>query len=256
MKRIALAMILVLPAVAPAASVFDGTWKVPVDSLKTAGKVDVFVLISGTYTCSSCVPEIKIKADGSDHGVRGHSYYDTVACSVTSSSSIELIEKLRGKRIHAITYSVSADAETLTGKFEDYSGKQLAAGSFTEKRVATGPRGSHAVSGSWMPEQLSDANEPPTVTYQMTPESFSMHWNGQRYVARFDGKEYPVEGDPGHMTVSVKKINDKTVEETDHRNGQVVDEMRLSAAQDGKTLTITDHDTVNERTTVYTLEKK
>jgi len=36
---------------------------------------------------------------------------------------------------------------------------------------------------------------------------------GDSYAARFDGKEYPFTGDPGVTSVSVKKIDETTIEE-------------------------------------------
>ena len=75
-----------------------------------------------------------------------------------------------------------------------------------------------------------------TVQYEMTRDHFTMHANGQSYNAKFDGKEYPVEGDPGHTVVTLKRIDDNTVVETDRRNGKIIDEIRLAAAKDGKTM--------------------
>jgi hypothetical protein len=90
----------------------------------------------------------------------------------------------------------------------------------------------------------------------MSGDHFSMEWNGQSYDAKFDGKEYPVTGDPGHTVVTLKRIDDNTVEETDRRNGKVTDEIRIAAAKDGKTIDVTDKDPVHGQTTTYTLEKQ
>ena len=64
--RIIIAALLLLPGAALAGSAFDGTWKLRPDSAKVTGKADHFQVLDGMYTCSSCVPEIKVKADGSD----------------------------------------------------------------------------------------------------------------------------------------------------------------------------------------------
>ncbi len=84
---------------------------------------------------------------------------------------------------------------------------------------------------------------------------WQMRWNGQSYDAKFDGKEYPVAGDPGNTTVSLKKIDDVTVEETDHRQGTVINQIRLSLAKDGNTITVIDQDIAHGQTVTYTLEK-
>jgi hypothetical protein len=245
-----------LPAAALATSPFDGTWKTNLDSMKVSGKPDVYLLAGGEYTCSSCVPELKVKADGADHKVSGHPYYDAAMVKVTGPASDEIVLKQGDKEFAHITESVSADGKTLTSKFTNHVGEQTITGVTTEQRVASGPAGSHPVSGSWQQDQIQANDAMRTVKYSMTPEHFTMHWNGQSYDAKFDGKEYPVTGDPGHTTVSVKRIDDNTVEETDHRQGKVVDEIRLAAAKDGKTIAVTDKDVAHGQSTTYTLDKQ
>ena len=63
-------------------------------------------------------------------------------------------------------------------------------------------------------------------------------------------------GDPGRTVVTVKRIDDNTVEETDHRQGKVVDEIRLAVAKDGRTVQVTDKDVAHGQMTTYTLEKQ
>jgi len=255
--RIVIAALLLLPGAALAGSAFDGTWKLRPDSAKVTGKADQFQILDGMYTCSSCVPQIKVKADGSDQKVEGHDYYDTVAVSVISPSTIHMVRKKAGKLAASTNYEVSTDGNTLTIKFQDYTGGQTATGTFNETRRAAGPPGSHRASGSWQPGALQDANEAVrTYAYQMTNDQFSMHWNGQSYNAKFDGKEYPVHGDPGGTTVTVKRLNDRTVDETDHRQGKVTDEIRLAAAGDGNTIEVTDNDLIHHQITTFTLEKQ
>lgn len=255
--RILVSALLLLPAAAFASSAFDGTWKGRVESVKVTGKPDVFVIADGVYTCSSCVPEIKIKADGTDQKVTGHDYYDTVAVKIVDANTIERTRKLAGKVTGSSTVTVSRDGSTLNGRFTDYTGANPATGSFTEKRVAAGPAGSHAISGSWQQGTFSNANDAlTTVSYEMSSDHFSMRANGQSYNAKFDGKEYPVQGDPGHTLVTLKRIDDNTVVETDRRNGKITDEIRLAAAKDGKTVKLTDKDVIHGQITTITLDKQ
>ena len=255
--KVAMYALLLLPAAALASSAFDGTWKTRMDSFKVSGKPDVFAIADGTYTCSSCVPEIKIKADGTDQKVTGHAYYDSIAVKVMSPTSVHITNKLAGKEISSVTYSTSANGSTLSGKFVDNSGAKTATGAFTETRVAAGPAGSHAISGSWQAGQLTDQNDVSrTVVYSMSADAFAMHWNGQSYEAKFDGKEYPVTGDPGQTSVTLKRIDGNTVVETDHRLGKVTDEIRMAAAKDGKSIDVTDKDVQHGQTVSFTLEKQ
>jgi hypothetical protein len=249
--------LLLLPAGALAASALDGTWKVRADSLKMSGKPDEFSIVNGMFTCGNCDPPIKVKADGTDQKVTGHDYYDSVAVKVVDKSTIEQTRKRAGKVTGTTTLTVSADGNTLTGKFVDYNGEKPANGSFTEKRVGPAPAGSHAASGQWMQSSLSDVNDAfSVVSYQMTSDGFSMNSNGQSYKAKFDGKQYPVEGDPGKTMVTLKKVDANTVVETDSRAGKTTDEIRIAAAKDGKSITTTDQDVIHGQTFSLTLDKQ
>jgi hypothetical protein len=256
MKTTAL-LVLLLPATALAASAFDGTWKARVDSMKVTGKADEWALANGTYTCSSCDPVLKVKADGSDQKVAGHDYYDSIAVKVVDKNTVEETRKRAGKVVNSMTMTVSADGNSVSGKFTDYNGEKPATGSFVEKRVGPGPAGSHAISGQWMQSSFGDANDAMTiVAYQMTSDGFSMNSNGQSYQAKFDGKQYPIAGDPGKTLVTLKKIDANTVLETDSRAGKVTDEVHIAAAKDGKSITLTDKDLVHGQTSTITLEKQ
>src|SRR5580693_9261124 len=97
MKRVVISALLLVPAAALAASAFDGTWKTRMDSFKVTGKPDVFQIVDGVYTCSSCVPEIKVKADGTDQKVSGQSYYDSVAVKVVDAHTVQITDRNAGK---------------------------------------------------------------------------------------------------------------------------------------------------------------
>jgi len=245
---------LLLPAAALAGTGFDGTWKTNMESLKTTGKPLVLLLAGGEYTCSSCNPPYTVKADGADHKVTGQAYFDTAKVRVTGPNSAEIVLKQGSKEIVRFSDTVSADG-TLASKVTNHMGTKTVTDELTAKRVGAAPADSHPLSGSWL-EQEHVAGDLRPVQYRMTAEGFQMRWNGQSYDAKFDGKEYPVVGDPGKTTVSLKKIDDATVEEDDHRQGNVVDEIRLALAKDGNTITVIDRDIARGQTITYTLEKQ
>ena len=254
--KILTAALLLAPGAALAGSALDGTWKTNFNSMKVMGRPDVYLLTDDAYSCSSCNPELKVKADGVEHAVTGHSYYDTAMVKILSPKSLEIVLKQGGKQFATITETVSADGTTLTEKFTNHIGAKVITGERVEKRVAAGPPGSHAVSGSWMQQHVAGNETMRTVHYEMTTDGFRMSWNGQSYDAKFDDKEYPITGDPGHTSVTLKKIDDSSVEEIDHRQGKVVDEIRLSAGKDGKTIDVMDRDMAHGQTVTYTLDKQ
>ena len=245
---------LLLPAAALADTGFDGTWKTNMESLKTTGTPYVLLLAGGEYTCSFCNPPYTVKADGADHKVTGQAYFDTAQVTVTGPRSADIVLKQGSKEIVRFSDTVSADGTRLTSKVTNQQGAQAETDEFTAKRVAAAPAGSHPLSGSWQEEQHSRGEQRP-VQYRMTTEGFQMRWNGQSYDAKFDGKEYPVAGDPG-KTVSLKKIDDSTIAETDHRQGKVVDEIRLALAKDANTIAVIDKAIALGQTITYTLERQ
>ena len=66
------------------------------------------------------------------------------------------------------------------------------------------------------------------------------------YTAKLDGKDYPVKGDPGRDAVSVKKIDDYTLEITNKKAGKVTTTIRAVYAKDGKSRTETATGTDNQ----------
>ena len=245
---------LLLPAAALSDTGFDGTWKTNMESLKTTGKPVVLLLAGGEYTCSSCNPPYTVKADGAEHRVTGQAYFDIAKVRVTGPYSADIVLKQGSKELVRFSDTVSADGTMLTSKVTNLAGVQTVTDELTAKRVAAAPADSHPLSGSWV-EQRHVGGDLRPVQYRMTAEGFEMRWNGQSYDAKFDGREYPVVG-VGKTTVSLKKIDDATVEETDHRQGKVVDEIRLALAEDGNTITVIDKDIARGQTVTYTLEKQ
>jgi hypothetical protein len=59
------------------------------------------------------------------------------------------------------------------------------------------------------------------------------------YTASYDGKDYPVTGSPDYDTVSLKRINARTVEITRKKGGKVVQTVRRVLSKDGKRFTTT-----------------
>ena len=59
------------------------------------------------------------------------------------------------------------------------------------------------------------------------------------WTGKFDGKDYPLTGDPTADTRSYKKINDSTAELTNKKDGKPILTGRIVVSADGKTRTVT-----------------
>ena len=59
------------------------------------------------------------------------------------------------------------------------------------------------------------------------------------WTGKFDGKDYPLTGDPTANTRSYKKVNDRTTELANKKDGKVVLTGRIEISADGKSRTVT-----------------
>ena len=257
MKRILL-LLLAAPALSFAGSPIDGTWVADLGSAKLPEKPDVMAFDKGWYDCKSCIPAIHVKADGTDQPVTGHAYYDTIAVQVPDAKTVVVTAKKAGKLMYVDTNMLAADGASMTDSFEDHTESAPITGKAMAVRVAAGPAGAHALSGSWRTTQITNMTQNAlTDTVHVTDKGMSLRdGNGTGYDAQFDGKDYPMVGDVGHTLVSVKHIDDRTIEETDKRDGKVVAVIRVSVAPDGKTAQFVMHDQRNGTTTTFTLRKQ
>jgi hypothetical protein len=258
MKKILVVVMLLASEVVFAQTPFDGTWMAKLDSAKLPTKPDKYSLSNNMFECMSCVPKYSVKADGTDQKVTGHAYYDMVAVKVVNANSVEFIQKKDGKVMLTDTATISSDGNTLTDKWTDSSGTQPVNGEAMSTRVAPAPAGAHALSGSWRTEKFNSISENGlTVTYEGTENGLKMSDpNGNSYDAKFDGKDYPINGDPGHTLVSLKRIGNDTIEETDKRDGKIVGIIRLTVSKDGKSIQVEYNNKLQGTKMSYTLEKK
>jgi hypothetical protein len=63
------------------------------------------------------------------------------------------------------------------------------------------------------------------------------------WTGKFDGKDYPVTGDPNADTRSIKKVDDRHYEITNKKDGKVTTTGKILLSADGKTRTLTTHTT-------------
>jgi hypothetical protein len=252
---------LLTPLLAAAQSVFDGTWKIDMSKVDFPKKPDVFLLQNGMYSCKTCTPPYEIKADGTDQSVSGHPYFDTVAIKVVNDHAIEETDKKNGTVVSTSTSTVSSDGNTTMFTFSDSSntnGGPPVTGSGEATRVAKGPEGSNAISGSWRTTKIQGLSDNAIIwSYKVTGDEITMtSQTGQSYTAKLNGTDAPMKGDPGVTSVSVKMKGKDTLEETDKRDGKVIAIFKLTVAADGKTAKASSDDKLQNRTTNFDVTKQ
>jgi hypothetical protein len=76
------------------------------------------------------------------------------------------------------------------------------------------------------------------ITADITPgDGAAQH---QESTAKFDGKTYPVKGDPDRDMATMKRINANTTEIMGSKGGKPTINIRRVVSKDGKTLTLTE----------------
>ena len=87
-----------------------------------------------------------------------------------------------------------------------------------------------------------------TVVYEAAGDSVKVTVDGtdgsgkpthNEWTGKFDGKDYPLTGDPGADTRSYKKVDDRTTELTNKKGGKVTVTGRIVVSADGKSRTVT-----------------
>jgi hypothetical protein len=253
-------LILLAPVLLSAQNPFDGTWKVDLGKSKLPKKPDVFLLQNGVYECKSCVPPVKVKADGTSQAITGDPYRDALMVKVVDDKHVEFTSQKGGKDVSKSNRTVSDDGDSLTIAWT-YSGNPTGgpvSGTDHYKRIAKGPAGANAISGSWRDEKSDVATaDALTFSFKATgPDTLSYSTpTGQSYEAKLDGKDSPYKGDPGTTSVSLMRIGNDIVE-TDKRDGKIISVAKMSVSADGKTMNIDVDDKLNGTKATYVAVKQ
>lgn len=244
-KRLWLVLLMALSArvCVVAQSAFDGTWKIDLKEARFSAKPDVYLLQNGLWQCKSCVPPVNLKADGLDYRVGNDDpCVETSSVKVIDGRTIEIIDKKSGKITKTSKGTVSPDGNMLTFEESDACNakSERMTSEVEETRVAAGPVGSHAISGSWRMTKANASQNALKETLKVVGDTVSYSdAAGESFTAKLDGTDTPIIGDPEHSIVSVKRKGKDTLMETIKQNGKIIEIQRMTVKPDGKTMTIT-----------------
>lgn len=247
MSRAILRMMLVvafMPVLAVAENPFNGTWKYDQSkTVRSAEKPFVLLLQDGMYEVTS---DKSVKADGGDQPVSGIPYFDAVAVQIVSDHEMKLTEKKNGREVFSSTGTVSSDGKTLTETFtmKAPKGGPPVIGKFEYTRIAAGPAGSHAISGSWELSKVETSDNGRLFTFRIDGDQICYSTpTGEAYIAKLDGTDAPFSGtdapfgrNGGITSVSVQKLGNDTLEITTKRDGKVISVSTMTVSPDGKTI--------------------
>jgi hypothetical protein len=199
---------------------------------------------------------MEIKADGDDHKVAETDYWDTVNLQAVDAHTVVFIAKKADKTMFTEVDAVSPDGRTLTQLVKDTTEAETVTIETRSRRIGKGPAASHLISGSWRAYKTNRSKNGSISQYKCTADGFSAETPlGEKFSAKLDGKDYAVEDDPGHTTVSAKLLSPDAVELTSKRNGRVVAIKQMSVAPGGKSIHVVFKNEEGETVTTFDLKK-
>jgi hypothetical protein len=223
---------------AHAQQAFSGTWRPDPQKPGPLQKPDTYDLADGIYRCRSCEPPYEMKADAADHPVPGNRYYDTLSIKVINDRALAKTAKKSGQIVAETRATVSADGKTLTEQ-QTVFGMAPHPVELTRRssRVSASPVKSHQIAGSWLLLDTDLTNHDEDTAYTVSGDTLSMTDHlGRSFTAKVDGTDAPYKGDPRFTSVSVKLLDPRSLEESDKKDGKVVQINRWSIEPDGTTM--------------------
>jgi hypothetical protein len=224
-----------------------GTWKlVSIRATMDPPTTMTFTVESGGVHMSYvCCAEYSAKLDDHAYPVKGSTAYDQVSLHLIDANTIDGVRKKDGKETATVRYQVSdRDPNQLrmtitpTGGAAEYQ-------FFNRKGQST--NASNKVIGTWVRDESKTA-QLYLQTLQFTAEGSSsvrceVVSEGVGYTAALDGKDSTsLRNDPLHDSVAVHVIDADKVEDVFKAKGKVVETVRYTVSDGGKTLTVDDDD--------------
>jgi hypothetical protein len=233
---------------------FCGKWKLNMEKSQFAGEqIKIQDLGGNKYRWTVGNTSDTMTYDGTDQPV----HFDrTISMTPDGANSWKMVIKKDGRTLSTMTHTISAD-----GKTQSIKGTETKPDGTTSdfdvvwKKVS----GGSGWGGTW---QESDVKFTSPDQWEISPyESDGLTFNTAAYQdvlsMKFDGKEYEEKGPnvASGSTSSGKRVNANTLEVTDKVKGQVMDHTKYELSNDGKTLTLTIHETGQQKALTIVYDK-
>lgn len=241
---------------------FGGTWR-PDYEPGPGEAPDVVSLRGALYECQSCHPPYRVPADGKDHAVKGHPRFETMSITVVDDRMVRQIGRRRGVVVFEATSIVAADGQ---GRIETWTAAMPVNGvvvpimvpmtaapdgrgrpvQFRTDAVRLGSpeEGAHRLSGIWKVVARDLLNHDEDTTYRIAAGALTMTDRLERsFTASLDGTPAPYHGDPRFTGVSIRVIDERTIEESNLKDDIVVQVTRWRVDPDGTTMHVRFDDT-------------
>ena len=233
---------------------FVGKWKLNMEKSKFTGEqVKIQDLGSNKYKWTSSGVSDTLTYDGTD---QADHFGRTVSMASEGNNSWKMVVKKDGRVISTMTHTIAAD-----GKSQRIKGTETKPDGTTSdfdvtwKKVSAGK----GWNGTWESTDVkfTSPDEWDIAAYEGDGLTFNTAAYDDKLSMKFDGKDYEEKGPnvaPGSMS-SGKRVNAHTLDVTDKVKEQVMDHTRYQVSPDGKTLTLTIHETAQPKPLIIVYEK-
>jgi hypothetical protein len=236
-------------------SPFDGTWRPEYVLPDPDGPPVIYALADGEFECRSCQPPIRVRADGRPHAVEGDPRFDTITVTVVDDRTVRQVGRRRGTVVYesetVIDARGSTRSETRTGSMAvggelvpmpsvasgDANGPGPVRFLVEFARLGAAEPGAHLLAGSWRTTAIDLLNHDEDTSYRVVDRHLSMTDRiGRSYRAPLDGTVVPYVGDVRFTGVSVRQLDERTIEESNLSGDTVVQVTRWTVDPDGRTM--------------------
>lgn len=216
---------------------FVGKWKVNPSKSKLTDEMKVDALGANRYVLTFGPGAVDtIVADGTDQpALEG----TTLSVTVEGPNNWKVVRKKEGRTIIIGLWTLSGDGKTLDDDYTEYrpDGSTMKLHYIYERTA-----GRSGFTGTWdsSSEEVNSAIELEIQPYQDDGLSFDGSFWGWTKDMKFDGHDYPnldKNASPGSAS-SGRRVNERSLELTDKREGKVTGTRRMELSTDLKTLTM------------------
>lgn len=233
---------------------FCGKWKLNQEKSKFAGEqMKIKDLGGNKYEIAFGNVSDTVTADGTDQPVH---FGRTVSITPNGANEWKMVVKMDGRVVNSMTHAISSD-----GKTQEIKGTEMKPDGTTSdfdshfKRVGSGS----GWGGTWesTEEKITSPDEYEISPYEGKGLTFYDAAYKDTLSMKFDGKDYEEKGPnvAAGSTTSGKRVDANTLDVTDKVKGQVMDHTKYQVSPDGKTLTITVHESGQPNALVFVYEK-
>jgi len=217
---------------------FVGKWKLNPSKSKLTDQMKVEAIGANKYAIDfGGGATEKIVADGTDQpGLDG----TTLSITVEGPKTWKVVRKKDGRTLVTGIWKLSEDGQTLSDAF---TANRPNGSTFSLDYVYKRTAGSTGFPGTWesTSEKVNSVFEIQIRPYEEGGLSFVVPAEDSTKSLKFDGKDYPNQGPnvaPGSAS-SGRRVNERTLEITDKKNGKTIGTQKIEISLDLKTLTMT-----------------